>query len=157
MGLVKILILLITIHGALGYMQMSAQYNLGDRPVYGNSGFLSHTPARHLLRNDYQEEDRPGFDDPIAIIRRLNDLGDTINGLVFFDYPMFDYIDSADGISYNFVVGVRLLGYLVWLWFIWTLVRVIFRSNLLSSPTGLALVLGGGGVFSLLSGLGFSL
>ena len=56
MGLLKLLILAVTFHAALGITQASVGYFAGDVADPGAEGFISHTPIGSLLGDTVDEE-----------------------------------------------------------------------------------------------------
>ena len=143
MRIVKLLTLLIVIHLAMGFTQMSVSYFAGDVADYGTAGFVSHTPIGTFINLDAGPNDaRCEFSlaNPRAMFECANDLGDMINGLASFSYGFLTDIQSDAGMVYMLVIGFRIVSVIVWLSLGMALIYFLFDSNLLTSTLGLTLV-----------------
>ena len=144
MRLVKLLIILVTLHLGMGFTQMVVSYFAGDVENYGAAGWVSHTPIGTFIELDERPDERKqceiNFGNVRGVIECANDLGDMINGLASFGYGFLEDIAPDQGLVYMLVVGFRLVSVLIWIGTGFALLYFLFDSNLLTSKLGLAMV-----------------
>ena len=156
MRLVKLLTALVVIHMGLGFTQMSVTYFGGGVADYGAAGWVSHTPIGTFVDLDSDQRMQSNQANPSnlkTIWDFANKLGDSINGLATFGYGFLQDIQPSDGVVYMVVMGFRILSALIWLGLGMTMIQLLFDSNLLTSPFGLAAI-GVGAVAAALSAIG---
>ena len=158
MLLLKLLIALIVLHLAMGFVQLSISYYAGDIADHGARGFVSHTPIGALVggsvtdSEDMEERQTGGglnLTDPRSAFEIVNRLSNTIGGLTILQYGFLEEIKPDDGFVYNIVVAFHLLGLLFWLALGVSLLYILFDSNILTSRLGLGLIAGGFGLTAL--------
>ena len=155
MRLIKLLVVLIIIHMALGFTQVAVSYYAGDIADHGTAGWFSHTPLGTFI--DLEQTPQTGGDQasPSRIRETWDfvlDLGATINSLASFGYGFWDLI-QPDSLVYQVVVIMRIMSYLFTVGLGLSLLYVLFDSGLLTSKLALALVAGAAGVTAALSGV----
>lgn len=173
MAVTKLLVLLIGMHLAMGFTQLSASYwggdtVLRDRENPGEStsvavAWLYATPLDDILpdlsetKAAEREDDGGVLQQVGALLGVANRMGDTINGLAAFDYGVLRQINADQGIVYMVVVIFRIITVVITLALAVALLRLIASTGLLSSTAGLAVVGLGFGLPAVLSALGLAL
>ena len=144
-------------HVGFGLAHVVALYFIAGTAWYGGEwGFLYYTPLQDFVAMEAETNSARQVD-PLQVGRLFHivkDLGDTINTLFAYDYELLEMIDSDDGMVYWLSVlllviswgGISKLGFHI--------VQLVLSSGILNSTTGVALVLGGVGVGTILSLIG---
>lgn len=150
----KLAILLLVVHIACGFVELTRSYNNGYITGYGMDGWLAHTPiGSHfdLESTDSGSHDvgLQGAETVPGLFRFLFDLGDTVNSLASVNYDFMGEISSANFL-FVLVLGLRIFSIGVWASAAGALTRTVLQSNLLSSKVGLVMLFGGVGILSAL-------
>ena len=153
MRLIKLLIAVVAIHLGLGFAQVGANYFGGDVADYGDMSIVSYTPLERFLdlNNESEQVSLSVFSQMLDWADRI---GDTINGLVTFNYGIITSIGTDDGAVYGWAILVRVGTAILSLSLGIALIYFLFDSNILTSSLGLALVGLGLGTASALSATG---
>ncbi len=162
MTLIKLLIILVVIHLACGFVQVSVNYFGGDmkrvdvredRSAW--EALYANTPLGQLIGGVDQEQDQPEdfLSNPPAILAFVNRIGDMQNGLLVLGYEFLN--EMAPGtLPHMLVILTRVAFALLWFATGLATLRLIFESGLLHSKIGLFLVVGGGSIAAALSAVG---
>lgn len=146
-----------SMHLLFGVVGLFATYLLGSVAYYGGvAGFLYATPLQDFVADDYNALGLTSILDIAGLFEFIKALGDMFNLLVFFSYEVVTGIEVADGAWYWLRVLFQLVGFSGTVWVGYELVMLVFRSGILGSNWGAAVVLGGVGVGGALSVLGFA-
>ncbi len=141
MLLMRLLIALIAIHVGLGFTALVYSYFAGDVADYGAAGIFSHTEIGRFVNLETDPEDRQSnWANPRAMYGIVNNFGDAINGLLTFNYTFLNEIQPDDGLAYNGVIILRVIGTLFSLGLGLAFLRILFQSNILTSKLGFGLV-----------------
>ena len=147
MTLVKLLTLLIVIHVALAFAQVATSYyGAGMIEMVGEQGIITHTPIGKLFPKAVTGTPQTGgfsVTDIPSQFQVVYRLGDMIVALTNFKYGVLDELTPDDGLVFEVVVVVRLVGVLIWFAAGLAFLRLIFDSGILNSKLALALVAGG--------------
>ena len=144
--LLKLLIALVTLHIAFGFVELAAAYYAGDIADHGAAGWVSRTPIGEFIDLDSTEQQtNPNsslFDvrQPARMFDVVLRAGGAINGLASFNYPSLALIQPDDGFVYNIVMLFRILSALIWIALGLGMLYLLFQSNLLTSKFGMAMV-----------------
>ena len=150
----KVSILLLIVHIAAAFVELTRSYNNGYLTNYGMDGWLANTPiGSHfdLESTDSGSHDvgLQGIETVPAIFRFLFDLGDTVNSLAIVNYDFMSEITAANFL-FVLVLGLRIFSLAVWASSATALAQTVFQSNMLSSKVGLVMLFGGVGILSAL-------
>ena len=150
------LLLFIGMHGGFGLLQVALLFFLADISSYGgDAGFWAHTPLGEWFLGDAESTRQVGS---LTFIKGLFDfisnLGDTVYGVLAFNYDMLTKITPSDGVVFYFILVIRLTTwYATWKTGA-ALIQWILSTGVMQSNIGAALVLGGGASTAALTGLG---
>ena len=154
--MIKILTILVVIHLACGFVQVSVNYFGGDM-ADGSAleSLYADTPLGQLIGGVDQEEDQPEdfLSNPPAILAFVNRIGDMQNGLLVLGYGFLDEMEPGT-LPHVLVILTRVAFALLWFVTGMATLSLIYQSGLLNSKLGLFLVVGGGGVAAALSTAG---
>lgn len=59
-----------------------------------------------------------------------------------FNYEVLNDLDPDDGVVYNIIWLIKMVGMMIWFRVMLGVLNLIFRSSILTSPIGLALTVG---------------
>ena len=150
----KLAILLLVVHIACAFVELTRSYNNGYLSSYGMGGWLAHTPiGSHFDLEDTgsgaHDVGLQGIETVPGIFRFLFDLGETVNRLAIVHYDFMSEITAANFL-FVLVLGLRIFSLGVWASAATALARTVFQSNMLSSKVGLVMLFGGVGILSAL-------
>ena len=155
MTIVRTLSIFLAMHAGFGIVQLAVLYFSADIATYGGeSGFLEYTPLSALVSN---ARDNSQAADPLdfpGLFGRITSVGDTVYGLLSFDYGIVTDITPADGMVHWVAVFFRLISWFSTAALTLAIAQFIFSSGILQSTAGLAMVIGGVGVTGVLTALG---
>ena len=158
MGLDKAVRIFAAMHAGFGIAQIAVTYFMGGVAYYGGAaGFLSGTPLSGYFGAG--QVDSSGWRvanilDLKSMFGHLVQLGDTVFGLLSFEYEMLTSVAPADGFVYWVALLFRIITWLATMTVTLALLRLVFSSGILQSQTGLLLVLSGVGGIGALATLG---
>ena len=133
-------------HAGFGLLQVALLYFLADISSYGgDAGFWAHTPLGSWFMEDAESVSKVGS---LTFLKGLFDfisnLGDTIYGVLAFNYDMLTQIQPDDGLVFYFILIIRAITwYATWRTGA-ALIQWILSTGVMQSNLGAALVLGGG-------------
>ena len=132
------------LHMIMCLVQLMLIYLLSGSGVstYGGSeGFLAYTPLAYMTAGDVQggQPEAANFKSLFDFVLRL---GDTVWGILAFNYEFLTMVKPADRISYGVVFFLRVIAWLSTLVFGEALAEMVFRSGVLGSTIGTAVVVG---------------
>ena len=144
------------LHMIMCLVQLMLMYLLSGSGVstYGGSeGILAYTPLAHMTAGDVHggQPEAANFKSLFDFVLRL---GDTIWGILAFNYEFLTLVTPAYGISYRVVFSLRVIAWLSTLVFVMALAEMVFRSGVLKSTIGTAVVVGTLGIVGILAVLG---
>jgi len=150
----KAAILLMVVHIAAAFVELSRSYYNGYLTTYGMDGWLAHTPiGSHfdLEATDSGSHDvgLQGIETVPRIFQFFFELGETVNRLAIVHYDFMSEITTANFL-FVLVLGLRIFSIGVWASSAMALATTVFQSNLLASKVGLVMLFGGIGVLSAL-------
>ena len=153
MTIVQTLAIFVAMHVAFGVVQLAMFYFSSDIVTYGGeAGFLSYTPLRSIVGDGVGQQ--ADLLDVKALFGHIADLGDTVYGLLSFEYEIVTDIAPSDGLVYWVALVFRMVSWFSTLAVTISMAQLIFSSGILQSTAGLALVLGGIGITGALAALG---
>ena len=150
----KAAVLLLVVHIAAAFVELTRSYYNGYLTGYGMDGWLAFTPiGSHfdLESTDSGSQDvgLQGIETVPRIFQFLFDLGDTVNSLAVVNYDFLGEISSANFL-FVLVLALRIFSIGVWPAAAGALGMTVLQSNLLSSKMGLVMLFGGIGILSAL-------
>ena len=150
----KAAILLMVVHIAAAFVELTRSYYNGYLTGYGMDGWLAHTPiGSHfdLEATDSGSHDvgLQGIETVPRIFQFFFELGETVNRLAIVHYDFMSEITTANFL-FVLVLGLRIFSIGVWASSAMALATTVFQSNLLASKVGLVMLFGGIGVLSAL-------
>lgn len=148
----------VPMHLGMGAVMWASLFLFAGVATYGGQeGFLAYTPLDEWVKVGEDFEGRQ-VDNPIEQIKQVFDgvlaIGDTLWGLMAFDYNLLEMADPSDGIVYWGVIAIKLIQWGLSLAAVAALAEFIFRSGILQSTAGVAAVVGGGGLAGALTAVG---
>lgn len=144
MTLARLLTILLTLHTAFAIAQVHVFY-FGGGQVDGGRDFIANTPFREFTNVEtYSDEEPPSISALGNIFGTLTSIVGTIDSLISFNYDVLNDLAPDDGVLYNIVWIVKLIGVVLWFRMGLGVMNLIFRSNILTSPIGLVAVGAGG-------------
>ena len=158
MTLIKLLVVLISLHLGMGFTQISVSYFAGDVADYGAAGVISHTPIGSFI--DLDDDARRGREaqgNPSSfesILGFVNNLGDMVNGMASFGYGALTQFSPDDGLVYTIIIILRIIGTMFTVSVALAVLRLVFDSGILNSTLGMGLFAIGSGTLGLSSLVG---
>ena len=143
-------------HAGFGLTQLALLYFLGDVASYGgDAGFWAFTPAHAwVTSDDLSGQQATSLVDLRGQFAKVTNLGDTVYGLLSFEYGFMNILDTADGLVYWAVILVHMAAWVSTLVATGAAVGFVVSSGIMQSSVGLGLVLGTGAVGGILAAIG---
>ena len=150
----KTAILLVIVHIAAAFVELTRSYYNGFLTTYGMDGWLAHTPiGAHFdlesTASGAHDVGLKGIETVPGFLRFLFDLGDTVNSLASVNYDFLSEISAANFL-FILVLALRLFSIGVWFAAAAALVQTVMGSGLLSSKVGLVMLFGSVGILAVL-------
>ena len=140
----------VTAHVMMSITQLFLLFLLSGVATYGgDSGFMAYTPLETYV-TDERGDIVNAIDLPGMLLHFVR-VGNTVFGLVAFEYSFLMDIQSSEGLVFWVVLLIRIATWFSTILAGAALAEIIFKSGLLQSSLGAGLVLGGLG---LTAGLG---
>lgn len=156
MTLTQLATLLTAIHIGMGITNVGYSY-MASADAEANFATIVGKPLVHFLGvtgSDRMELGEGGLLNISELLGLLYNLSDGIWGLLSFEYDFLDAIGSEHGLAYAVVLGLRVVGVLLWLQAGRAIANEPMVTALMSSTVGLALIGGTAGLVAALAAVG---
>ena len=143
-------------HIGFSMVQLVLLFLVSDVASYGGAlGFLAHTPFKDLVPEAGVVQAVQVDENLLSrMFDSLVNVGNTLFGMMSFNYGFLTGISSSDGFVYWVLIAIRVGAWVSTLAAGEALAEVIFSSGILQSTIGAALVMGGVGIGGALTALG---